>query len=106
MKAHILHTIGNHVYYTLYEDQTKTIYKMEVSRNMLLAVCESFFGGSVMVASPDQKQATVQFFHRIQGIEMKELDLLAVAQMTEAVKPFRIRTRKDEMLKINGYTFE
>lgn len=105
MKAHILHTIGNHVYYTLQEDQTKAIYKMEVSRNMLVAACDTFIGGSVMVASTEQKQEVIKFFHRIQGEEMKQLDLLAVAQMAEAVKPMRIRRTKEQMINQNGYTF-
>ena len=105
MKAHILHTIGNHVYYTLQEDQTKAIYKMEVSRNMLVAACDTFIGGSVMIASTEQKQEVIKFFHRIQGEEMKQLDLLAVAQMAEAVKPMRIRRTKEQMINQNGYTF-
>lgn len=105
MKAHILHTIGNHVYYTLQEDQTKAIYKMEVSRNMLVAACDTFIGGSVMIASTEQKQEVIKFFHRIQGEEMKQIDLLAVAQMAEAVKPMRIRRTKEQMINQNGYTF-
>lgn len=105
MKAHIIHTLGNHVYYTLAEDQQKRIYKMEVTRNMLLATCDTFIGGSVMVATEAQKQATIAFFHRIQGVEMKSLDLLAVSQMAEATKPVRIRRTKQEMIEEKGYSF-
>jgi hypothetical protein len=108
MNTTILHIDRDTIYYQLEHDKTKTLYRIDVTRDMLLAIDDMFIGGGIGAATKKQKQEVVNFSHRIQGQEVSKIDLLSV--VTEIAnysikRPKLIKQAKQEIIQDKGYSF-
>lgn len=92
----IIKTTDNTIYYTI---ESKT-FKLEVTRNMILAIDNMFIGGGIIAATKAQKKAVLEFFHRTQATLTTKEHMQA-----DIVELDNRRKRTSKMVEEKGYAF-